>query len=180
VSAGRLSEAAAESRRALKCDPLSFAIGGHQVWVELQQGNYATAIRAAEPTLHLDPQALPALYYLAQAYEQSGRLQQAIQVRRRMGAIAPPLAALESAVATSGPAGYWRLMAEELENRRRKGPTHPVELARTYCYLGDRAQALRWLEQAVEERDPTVVYIKVDPGLASLRDEPRFIQLVRA
>jgi hypothetical protein len=53
-------------------------------------------------------------------------------------------------------------------------------LARAYSYLGDRPNALRWLEQAVEERDPRVVYVKVDPVFASLRSEPRFTQLVRA
>ena len=45
--------------------------------------------------------------------------------------------------------------------------------------LGERDQALRYLERAFEERSTVLAYLLIDPRLAPLRDEPRFIALAR-
>jgi tetratricopeptide (TPR) repeat protein len=52
-------------------------------------------------------------------------------------------------------------------------------LARLYTTLGDREQALGWLERAYEARDGMVVYLKVYPHFDPLRGEPRFQRLLR-
>jgi tetratricopeptide (TPR) repeat protein len=179
VSAGRFREADEEARRGLQCDPLNFSIGSHQAWVELEKGNYAAAIRAADPTLRLDPQHGPTLIYLMRAYEESGQLDKAIDVRGRIAWLNPPAADLEAALAAQGPAGYWRVLLKENEDRRKKGAATPSGLAVIYTHLGDRQRALSWLEQAVEERDPWAVYIKVEPAFASLRADARFQQIVK-
>jgi TolB-like protein/DNA-binding winged helix-turn-helix (wHTH) protein/Flp pilus assembly protein TadD len=179
VSAGRFREAREEARRALECDPMNFSVGSHQAWVELEKGNYAGAIRAAEPTLQLDPQHGPTAFYLMRAYEESGQLDKVIDVRRRMGWPNPPVPDLEAALAAQGPAGYWRLRVERMEANRRKGPVQPFAIAIAYAHLGDHARALTWLEQGVEERDPWAVYIKIEPAFASLRGDARFQQIVR-
>jgi len=180
VSAGRIDLALEEGRRALRLDPLNFSIGAHQVWVELMRPDYAAATRAAEPTLRLDPENGRTLLYLLRSYEDSGQLQDAIQIRRRLRLQASAIPDLERALSTEGAKGYWRVVAEGLEARRRKGPASPTDLARAYERLGDRTQALLWLEQALEERDSWTIYLKVDPAFASLRSEPRFRQIVQA
>ena len=180
VSAGRFREAEEESRRALEADPLNFSIGSHQAWVELEKGNYTEAIRAAEPTLRLDPRHGPTAFYLMRAYEELGKLDKAIDVRRRMEWPNPPVPDLEAALAAEGPAGYWRRRVERIEANRRKGPVQPFGIAIAHIHLGDRQRALSWLEQAVEERDPWAVYIKIEPAFASLRGDPRFQQIVRS
>jgi TolB-like protein/DNA-binding winged helix-turn-helix (wHTH) protein/Tfp pilus assembly protein PilF len=179
VSAGRFREAAEESRRALECDPLNFTIGAHQVWLELERANYAEALRAAEPTLRLDPHHGPTLFYQTRAYEESGQLREAIRGRQRLGWQVPSTAELEASVAAHGPAGYWRLVVQSIEARRRIAPASPSAIATAYAHLGDRARALDWLEQAVEEHDPWAVYIKVEPAFASLRTDPRFQKITR-
>jgi hypothetical protein len=40
--------------------------------------------------------------------------------------------------------------------------------------LEDTDAALGWLERAVEERSGSVRYLRIDPRLAALRDEPRY------
>jgi TolB-like protein len=180
TSVGRITDAVNESRIALSHDPLNFAIGAHQVWMELQRADYAAAIRAAEPTLRLDPRNGPTNFYLWRAYEESGQLEHAIEVKERLGWNTPPVAALRSALRVSGPAGYWRAIAEELEARRKKRPVHPAAIARAHLRLGDRTRALTWLEKAVEERDAHVVYLKYDPAFRGLRSERRFQEIVRA
>jgi hypothetical protein len=92
----------------------------------------------------------------------------------------PPVPDLQAALAAQGPAGYWRVVLKENEDRRKKDTAAPTGFAMIYTHLGDRQRALWWLEQAVEERDPWVVYIKVEPAFASLRGDARFQQIVRS
>ncbi len=45
--------------------------------------------------------------------------------------------------------------------------------------MGNGEQALTWLDRAVKERDTYALYLKVDPRLDPLRDDPRFQSLLR-
>ncbi|MEO6058107.1 MAG: hypothetical protein ABIQ49_14890 [Gemmatimonadales bacterium] len=45
--------------------------------------------------------------------------------------------------------------------------------------FGDHDQALRYLELAYEERSTALAYLLIDPRLAPLRDESRFLTLAR-
>jgi hypothetical protein len=47
-----------------------------------------------------------------------------------------------------------------------------------YLTLGDKERALAYLERAVEERDPAVLWLRVDPRVDALRPHPRFRALV--
>lgn len=51
-------------------------------------------------------------------------------------------------------------------------------IAATYLAMGDRKQALEWLEKAATEDPGWVVWIKVDPAMDPLRSDPRFQKLV--
>jgi len=53
------------------------------------------------------------------------------------------------------------------------------DLAVLYAALGRREDALNWLREAYGERCGELLYIKVDPRLDSLRDDPRFVALTR-
>jgi hypothetical protein len=44
---------------------------------------------------------------------------------------------------------------------------------------GDRSAALDWLDRAYRERDPNLMWVKLDPTTKSLADEPRFKALLR-
>jgi hypothetical protein len=52
-------------------------------------------------------------------------------------------------------------------------------MAEIYANLGDKGEALKWLEKAVEERDVEIDLIKVYPAFDNLRSEPRFQNLLR-
>ncbi len=47
-----------------------------------------------------------------------------------------------------------------------------------YTGLGDRAEAVAWLDKAYEERSSWLVWIKVEPRFDPLRAEPRFAALL--
>ena len=51
-------------------------------------------------------------------------------------------------------------------------------IAATYLAMGDRKQALEWLEKAATEDPGWLVWIKVDPSHGPTRFDPRFQKLV--
>ena len=57
--------------------------------------------------------------------------------------------------------------------------TNYYEMARQCAFLGDKEQAFEYLNKAVEKRQSQIVMLKVEPAFDSLRDDPRFDELVR-
>ena len=45
--------------------------------------------------------------------------------------------------------------------------------------LGDKDQAFRWLNQALQDRCDYVIYLQHEPGMEPLRADPRFRALMR-
>jgi tetratricopeptide (TPR) repeat protein len=61
----------------------------------------------------------------------------------------------------------------------RDAPRLPYGIAKIYAMRGDRSAALDWLDRAYRERDPILMWIKIDPTMKTLTDEPRFKALLR-
>jgi len=55
----------------------------------------------------------------------------------------------------------------------------PMILAWAYVGMGDKNQALVWVEKAYAEHSTELVALKVNPAYDPLRTEPRFQDLVR-
>jgi hypothetical protein len=53
------------------------------------------------------------------------------------------------------------------------------QYATIYAQWGNRAKALEWLETALRQRDGGSIYLKTDPLLDPLRNEPRFQTIER-
>jgi TolB-like protein/DNA-binding winged helix-turn-helix (wHTH) protein len=92
---------------------------------------------------------------------------------------------LHRAFATSGYEGALRRWANEVELfAANKQGYFPGLLAETYATLGDKDRAFYWLGEGCDHRhlaisDPILVYVKVDPGFAPLRSDPRFNDMLR-
>jgi TolB-like protein/Flp pilus assembly protein TadD len=59
------------------------------------------------------------------------------------------------------------------------GDTDAYQYATIYAQWGDRAKALEWLEMAWRLRDSGLIYLKTDPLMDPLRQEPRFQAIER-
>ena len=70
------------------------------------------------------------------------------------------------------------LLLEELEGRSRRSHVSAAYMSQAYAILNDADRAFAWLETAFEIRDPIIVRLK-DPLWDSLRDDPRFTDLLR-
>jgi hypothetical protein len=52
-------------------------------------------------------------------------------------------------------------------------------IAMIYNGLDDRDQAIAWLERGIAERDPRMIFLVVEPKWNNVRDDARFVGLLR-
>ena len=78
---------------------------------------------------------------------------------------------------------YHQVGFPELQFARMKaadGDAAAYQYATIYAQWGNAPQSLNWLDTAVRVRDPGLVYLKADPLLDPLRNEPRFHAIERS
>ena len=91
----------------------------------------------------------------------------------------PVLASLASVYGLAGRKREAMKLIDELKERSRQHHVSASLFAEAYTGLGEKDEAMTWLERAYEEHDQWMVYIKAYPGWDALRSEPRFQALVR-
>ncbi|MEE8200993.1 MAG: hypothetical protein V3R29_07465 [Candidatus Acidoferrales bacterium] len=85
--------------------------------------------------------------------------------------------ALGHTYAVAGKRSEARKILEELKEGSKRENVSPYYIAGMHAGLGEKEQALEWLEKAYEERE--VAGAKVDPWFDPLRSDPRFHSLLR-
>jgi eukaryotic-like serine/threonine-protein kinase len=181
---GRFEEGIKELRLAQQVDPLSPIINadlGKLLFLARQPDQ---AIEQLRNTLGLDPDLPLAHVFLGLAYNKKGLHEKAIAELERI-ANAPSSRAIFKATlgfvyGQSGrEADAGTILGELIGSRSSEHYVSPFHIALVYVGLGEKDQAIEWLEKAKSERDPFLMYIKVDPNFDSLRDNPRFNALVQ-
>ena len=106
---------------------------------------------------------------MAWVYTATGRYPEAIsELKAAVGDRAPSdtnLASLGQVYARQGKKQEAEKVLDELVQRSKKTYVSPVHLATIYIGLGERERALSALEQAYQEHDPYMIYVKVAPTL---------------
>jgi TolB-like protein/DNA-binding winged helix-turn-helix (wHTH) protein len=183
LALGRTDESLAESKRALELEPLNLVIGVHLGWHYLYARQYDQAIEQFRKTLELDPAFPQAQRYAAWAYLQKGMRQEAIASLRaalgRLGRNPEVEGELGHALGVAGRRAEALAMLEGLRQLSSTRYVSPYSVALVHCGLGDRDQALAWLEKAYVERSDYMPYLNREPMLDGLRSDPRFAALVR-
>lgn len=176
VARGRFDFAIAEVERAQQLDPLSLAINTDLGLVLYLARRYDEAIQQYRSTMELDPGFPDARVGLLMAYNEVGMFHQPVsEFLRSPETFSRDIASrLEEAYLQSGVKGYWRAYLELAETPGNDVACSPYVRARLYAEIGDESLALEWLDKAYAERDGGLSLLKVDPGLDSLRTEPRF------
>jgi hypothetical protein len=67
----------------------------------------------------------------------------------------------------------------ELKEPSRGRFAFALPIARIHAALGETDEAFQWLQVALDEREPGVIWLNVDPTLDALRSDPRFPQLLK-
>jgi TolB-like protein/Tfp pilus assembly protein PilF len=180
---GRPEEALGEMRLALELDPLSLitlSVGGA---AHFYAKRYEEAVALHRRILDIDPEFMPARGDLARALEYSGRTTEAMEQYERAIQLAGASmqgvsAGLANALVVAGRTDEARAMLAELSRRRTERYVSAWALASIHAGLGEKEDALHWLDRAFEERDSSLVWLKVHPRFDALRGEPRFEALL--
>ncbi|MGA9773874.1 MAG: protein kinase [Blastocatellia bacterium] len=180
---GRFDEAIAEIKRAQELDPLSLIIRAVSGRIYYCARRYDEAIEQLEKILQSEPHFGPACAFVCEAYLKKGRYEQAIQVAQEPVKFAPGtsvyLTILGSAYATAGRKIEAENMLAQLKELSKRQYIQPSYIALLYSSLGDKDQALVWLEKAYSERDDRLIFVLTDPLIETLHTDSRFKDLAR-
>jgi len=175
---GRFDESMTELDRAARLDPLVPGIWADQGYILYIQERYDQAIDRCQKALSIDLNFILAHGYLARCYEQKQMYKQSVdeylKARSLRSDDASVVEELKQAFATSGWSGYLRKALQLATDRSQAGPGQALDIAQIYARLGDKANALEWLQKARRDREDRLVGLRTDPVFRDLREEPQF------
>jgi DNA-binding winged helix-turn-helix (wHTH) protein/TolB-like protein/Flp pilus assembly protein TadD len=184
MTSGRFNEALPQMKRAQELDPhnipINRAIG--KLYYFMRQ--YDKAMEHYQNLLVLEPNDQGTRGSIADIYEQKGMYAEAVEERLKNASLNNGLSPEEieeskEAFRVSGWQGFLQIRRARMEERAKKETVVPTNVALLYARLGDKDRAFAWLEKAINERDPSVVRLKIDPMYDSLRSDPRYARLLQ-
>jgi serine/threonine-protein kinase len=175
---GRFDEAIAEGKRAVELDPLSLIINADLGMSYYFARRYDEAIAQQRKTLEMDPGFYFARLALGEALAAKRDFDEAISEYQKARALNDDpfvLGLLGHAYASSGHRTEALKILEQLKELSKQRYVSAYSFAVVYLGLGDKEEALRWLEQSYQDRAGSDVgWIRVDSLVDPLRGDPRF------
>jgi TolB-like protein len=178
IAFGRIDESLAEHRLAVEIEPLSLPANwtlGRELYLASRFDEAETQLKK---TLEIDPGFARAHRTLAEVYRAKKEYANSVDERARFHELSanPEGAALiREAFAKDGWTGYLRLIASGNPTLRENS----FARAKSFVDLGDKDAALRELEKGYVDRTGNMMFLKSEPGLDTLREDPRFKELLR-
>jgi len=183
VAIGRLDEAEREMKHARKLDSLSLPINTNLGFVYYFARDYTKAIEQFKRALDMDANFSEAHRGMAEALEQQEMFAEAIaemqQAQISAGDRTENAAHVAHTYALAGKTEEAKQILNNLIALSKREYVSAHDIATIYVALGDTDVAFKWLEQAYEEHSYRMAWSKVDPKLDSLREDSRFIDLLR-
>jgi serine/threonine protein kinase/tetratricopeptide (TPR) repeat protein len=181
LNIGKVADGGTEARLAQELDPLSPGptnVLGRAFWA---QRDYDEAIAQFNKSLEISPNAPVTHYNLSDLYRTKGMYDSAVaQLKQGLTLEDGELevnAAVDSSYKRDGYKGVLRTVIQINSNPSPK-EYYPARVAQSYMLLGDKEQALVWLDKAYDARSG-LNFIKVNPTWDSIRSDPRFGDLLR-
>jgi TolB-like protein/Tfp pilus assembly protein PilF len=184
----RFEEAVTQARLAQQLDPGSLFVNTWAGTAYFLAGRVEDAMASWQKALELDPGYPDASIALAWSYVTRGLHQNAISALQKALIFTDReplvLGALAHAHARAGQRAEALKIVSELKRlEERVGPEdrNVPRFAFVWAYagLGDKEQAIAWLDKAYQERRDLMIGLNIDPLVDPLRSDPRFQDLVR-
>ena len=184
LATGRTEEALSEIRTAQQLDPLSLITNMELAWSFYGARDFRAAIDQCWKTLVLEPRFAPAQHTLGLAYEQLAMSDEALtelhNARVCSGGGQPAMmAALGHAYAASGMKADASEVLRELDRLSKRRYVSPYWRALIHSGLGAYDLAFECLKDACNQRDVSLMWLKVDPRFDPLRSDQRFDRLLK-
>jgi TolB-like protein/Tfp pilus assembly protein PilF len=176
---GRTTEGLIEIKRDLELDPVSgrsFLNAGLAYYFARR---YDEALAYTERAYQLEPNHAELFFPLGAIYSEKGDYAKAVHNFEQLGDQPHALGHLGNVYARMGKPEEARAILPKLEEHVARDGRGTYEIALIYAGLGEKSQAVSWLEKALAAHDKGMTYLVIDPCLDPLRDEPRFRDLAR-
>ena len=175
---GRFDDAIVEGKRAVELDPLSLIINADLGTDYYFARRYDESIAQLRKTVELDPGFYYVRLNLGEALAAKGAFDEAIAEYQKAHALNDDpfvLGLLGHAYASSGNKTEALKILDQLKELSKQHYVSAYSFAVLYVGLGDKEEALRWLEQGYQDRAGNDIgWIRVDSILNSLHGDPRF------
>ena len=177
ITQGQTERATELLHQALARDPLNPRTYDRLCGVYYRAGRYVEAEAMCRRVLQIAPQFGGGHYWLAVAILMQGRLQDALaETERAAPGEGQQLGSSVVLYAMHRRAESNVALKKAIEVNSSDWPSG---IARAYAFRGERDQAMAWLERAYKARDVDMFFIKGDPQLRSLENDPRYKALLR-
>src|SRR6266704_4740487 len=181
---GRFDQAIGELKRAIELEPVLPIISASLGATYRQARRYDEAIAQLRDSVEMHPEFYWAHRFLGLALESKGATGEAIAEYRKAFELNDDpvvLALLAHDEVSVGKHDEARQILARLTEEAKARYVPAYAFAVIHLALGEKDQALDWLEKATRDHDGFYsTYINVDPYLDSLRGDPRFEALVSA
>jgi TolB-like protein/DNA-binding SARP family transcriptional activator len=175
----RFEEAILTAKRALELDPIAVPKSCHLGVTYLYARRYTEAIEHLKQTLEIDASYRMVHAVLALAFARNGNHREALAAAEGCSDDDAGKAILGIVSAITGSQDMARVVLNELRNHGALLPRTAYFVAAIHAELGELDNAFRFLGQALDGRTGQIVYLAADPSFDNLRDDSRWLDLLR-
>jgi eukaryotic-like serine/threonine-protein kinase len=183
---GRPDDAVAVMERALRVDPENLESKVMRADLLVQAGRLDDAVAQYTAIAAGAPNDSRALFGLADVLKRRSDIQRAISTLGKAYELSDEAAGTDALSGARTEADYEaaeiavaRARLVDLESEAKGRYVSPLDIARLHAQVGDREKAFAALDLALAERSPGLVHLKVDAAWDRIRDDQRFVAVVR-
>jgi TolB-like protein/DNA-binding winged helix-turn-helix (wHTH) protein/Flp pilus assembly protein TadD len=177
----RHNEAWEQINEAMRLDPLSLPNNAEVVRTLYYARNYDQAIEQGQKALQLDPNYVRTHFWLGRVYSQKGMHREAIAASEKILESMPDstlgLTEMAYSLAVAGQRKEARQILRRLERRSTSAFVPAYNFAVIHIALNEHEVAMRYMQQAYENRDWAFLVLATEPRLDPLRRDPRFQEI---
>jgi len=178
----RHREAWEQMNEAMRLDPLSLPNNAEVVRTLYYARAYDRAIEQGEKAMQLDPNYVRTHFWLGRVYSQKGMHREAIAASQKILETMPDstlgLTEMAYSLAVAGRREEARQILLRLEKRSGSAFVPAYNLAIIHLALHEEEAAMKYMEQAYQNRDWALLVLAVEPRLDPLRRDPRFQEIL--
>ena len=175
----RSKEAIAHAELARDLDPLSPMVNFGVAAAYFIAGKVEKAVEECTRLLSVEPDFMPIISLLNWMYSAHGMHDEAIQAHTQLiSYYGAPKEVIDDMKETYKKSGFKAAMRRAREISPFERRSH-ISMARSCAFSEDTDEAISWLYKSFEDREPGMIFIKVDPSFIYLHSDPRFINLIK-
>ena len=179
---GHHQEAWQQINEAMRLDPLSLPNNAEVVRTLYYARNYDQAVWQGQKALQIDPNYARTHFWLGRVYSQKGMHREAILASEKVLAAMPDstlgLTEMAYSLAVAGRRREALQILHRLEERSARTFVPAYNLAVINIALDEKETAIRYMQQAYENRDWAMLVLAEEPRLDPLRKDPRFQEML--